>query len=308
MESAPLPQGPQPPMHPYDTDGDVSGPLSIGVEVSLVLANIFPILVVCKIKHPKDRIPGDEVVLGLSVTDILSVVVPSPLGLAAYFGQHWYGGERACDFYQVTINWFQLASMCLVTYMCIDRCLALRRTMAFKPQVTNLTKTRIIILLIYLFTLAVSSLPLIGLAPEGLSPSGCLCRSVLLAPASRQQEGAFSIVFLVVGFANLAVAIVVNSNVVYRLWRFKKDFGARSADRRMNNICADVDRRSVVEMTVMTLVVTLVFYLAWMPVLVSTCYFSFSPWNICLTIYIYTCFQLELLKKRTKLYSNESDM
>lgn len=269
MENAGLSrQGPLPPPHPYNNEGDISGPISIGVELSLILANIFPILVVCKIRHPKERIPGDEVVLALSVTDILSVVVPSPLGLAAYFGRHWYGGERTCDFYQVTINWFQLASMCLVTYMCIDRCLALRRTMLFKPQNSNLSKTRAVIVLIYIFTLLVSCLPLVGLAPVGLSPSGRLCRSVLLAPSSYKKQEIFSLVFLIVGFTNLAVAIVVNSNVIYKLWKFKRDFGARSADRRINNICADVDRRSVVEMTVMTLVVTLVFYLAWMPVLV----------------------------------------
>ena len=261
--------GPVTPAHAYSQEGDVSGPLSIGVEISLVLANIFPILVVCKVRHPKERIPADEVVLALSVTDILSVVVPSPLGLAAYFGQRWYGGERACDFYQVTINWFQLASMCMVTSMCIDRCMALRRTMTFKPQCTNLAKTRAIIVFIYVFTLFVSCLPLLGLAPVGLSPSGCLCRSVLLASSRSKREDIFYIVFLAVGFGNLLLAVVVNSNVLWRLWKFKRQFGARSADRRMNNICADVDRRTVVEMTVMTLVVTLVFYLAWMPVLVS---------------------------------------
>ena len=248
---------------------DISGPLSIAFEATLVFANIFPIWVVCKYKHPKTRLATDELIMALSITDILSVLIPSPLGLISYFSRGWYGGKPTCDFYQLTIVWFQLTSMCLVTFMCLDRWMSLKDAMVYKTSTCKHRRTRLAVLAIYIFTLVVSSLPLFGLAPQALSTSGKLCQAWLVSEPHGAGERVFYFIFLTVGFSNLLVTVIINSTVVATLWQFQKKFGSKPAER-MSSAAMQIDKRTVVELTVMILIVTVVFYLAWLPALVSS--------------------------------------
>ena len=248
---------------------DISGPVTLGFETALVLGNLLPIGVACCTKRGRHRIATDELIIALSITDILSVVVPGPLGWVSYFTHHWYGGEHTCQFYQVSATWFQLTSMCLITFMTFDRWMSLKDALAYKaPSNHNNCRVRISVFLIYIFTLTVSCLPLLGLAPRAISHSGKICQSWLLAKPRATLEHVFHFVFLTVGYSNLLTTVLVNLTVMATLWRFQRKFGVKQAER-MSSAALQIDRRSVVELTVMILIVTLAFYLAWLPTLVS---------------------------------------
>ncbi|ELT98542.1 hypothetical protein CAPTEDRAFT_205747 [Capitella teleta] len=247
-------------------NNDVTIPISIALESGLLLANILPICVVLRYKKSKERQATDELIVALSITDILSVLVPSPIGLVSSFNHHWYGGHRTCTFYQLTIVWFQLASMCLVTFMCIDRWLSLSGAMTYRKPSTGHKRTRIAILIIYLATLSISCLPLLGLAPNAFSTAGDSCISWLISKPKTPVQNVFFVVFLVVGYANLITAIVVNCTVILSLWKFQRKFGIKPSER-VNGCAVQIDRRTVVEFSIMVLIVTAIFYLAWLPAL-----------------------------------------
>ena len=217
----------------------------------------------------------DELIVALSITDILSVLVPSPLGILAYFTHQWHGGAASCHFYQVTGLWFQMASMCLVTLMCVERWLALRLAMAYQLPARQHYRGRICIAAIYGITLVVASLPLWGLAPEALSGSGKVCQAWLTAIPRHSQQHVFYFVFLVLGFINVISAVMVNTSTIVSLWQFQRRFGSKPAER-MSNAALQIDKRSVLEFTVMVLVVTIIFYLTWMPALVSTTFIALN--------------------------------
>ena len=196
---------------------DTSGIVCLTIESLLLILNIFPILVVCKLKKAKDKTVTDEIVVFLSVTDMISVLAPAPLWVVAYLSHRWYGGAQTCHFYQLTTHWFPLTSMCLVTYMCVDRWMVLYLASSYKGTFTNPLKTRAIVVLIYIVTLIISSLPVFGMGPEALSPSGKLCENWLTATPTKSREHVFYISFLVFGYLNLLITVVVNIAVIFTL-------------------------------------------------------------------------------------------
>ena len=270
---------------PRESYQDISGIFSIVIEAMMVFGNIFPIVVVCKLKRTKDRTVADELIVALSITDILSVVVPTPLGLISYFSQTWYGGQQTCNFYQLTTLWFQVTSMCLVTYMCIDRLLALKKAMVNKSPPPTSSTVKIIVFCIYIFTLGIVCLPLFGLAPKSLSSSGQLCESWIIAEPKEVKQHVFYMIFLGLGYANLTVAICVNFRVIVTLWSYTKRLVNVTMDRR--TLGYQVDRKTVLDFTSMILTVTIVFYLTWLPALVSDrirciiLYYTVSTFNSC---------------------------
>ncbi|GFS00484.1 hypothetical protein ElyMa_006400000, partial [Elysia marginata] len=111
----------------------VSGVFIILLEIVLVVENLFPILVVALWLPPPARGVGDRLVAAFSVTCILSALVPTPLGLASYFSGGWYGGAPTCTTYQVTSIWCNLSSLVLLTYICVNCHIAVRRLVRLKP-------------------------------------------------------------------------------------------------------------------------------------------------------------------------------
>ncbi|GFO17793.1 hypothetical protein PoB_004429800 [Plakobranchus ocellatus] len=111
----------------------VSGVFIIILEVVLVVENLFPILVVALWLPPTARGVGDRLVAAFSVTCIFSALVPTPLGLASYFSGGWYGGAPTCTTYQVTSTWCNLSSLVLLTYICANCHVAVRRLANLKP-------------------------------------------------------------------------------------------------------------------------------------------------------------------------------
>ena len=59
--------------------------------------------------------------------------MPTPLGLASYFSGGWYGGAPTCTTYQVTSVWCNLSSLVLLTYICVNCHIAVRRLVRLKP-------------------------------------------------------------------------------------------------------------------------------------------------------------------------------
>ena len=257
---------------------DVSGPISITLDILMLVANILPICVVCCTKRFEDRLAMDELIVALSITDILSVLVPSPLGLVAYFTHRWHGGAASCHFYQVTSLWFQLASMCLVTLMCLERWVALRQAMTYQLPSRLSHRVRLGIAAVYVVTFVVASLPLFGLAPPALSSSGKICQAWLTAKPFSSQQHVFFFVYLVLGYLNCITAVLVNMSLVLSLWQLQCRFGNKEAER-ISNSAIQIDKRTVLECSVMVLFVTILFYLTWMPALVNIIHFAFKIVN-----------------------------
>lgn len=245
--------------------GDISAVVSFAVDGAIVIANLFPVFVVCTVKRPKERLVTDELVATLGVAEIVSVIAPVPFAVISYLHKEWWGGRKTCYFYQTTTVWLQLASMFLVTLLSVDRCVTLNSAVKRTSSKRYPRNARLLIAMVFILSLSISLLPLIGLAPEGLASSGSLCQPWILIPvtSSSFQEHIFYMVFLGVSYFNVLVSFFASVRGSAHLSRLKRH---HFEDRWPS---AFVDQRIMMECTRMIAVVTFIFYLTWLPALVS---------------------------------------
>ncbi|XP_064614087.1 prostaglandin E2 receptor EP4 subtype-like [Liolophura sinensis] len=248
---------------------DVSGTLSLIVEAALVVVNLFPILVVLRGKKVKERTVTDELVLALSITDILGVLVPTPIALMSYFDQHWQGGYETCIFFQVTTQCFQTVSILLVTYMCLDRFLVLRKALYYKATgVYSADKVKFFVLILYGVSLVVGSMPVSGLAPVPASRNSC--ESWITAMPATRMQATFYLTVLSLGYLNMFIVILLNICVISMVWKLKRKMQPLRGRSVANHIPElQIERKTIFEYSWMTLTVAVLFYLTWFPALVS---------------------------------------
>ena len=281
--------------HPEDNDmskepksmdsGSVA--LSITLDVSMVLLNVLPIsMLICR---PRDRrsISMEQLILALSITDVLAVLVPSPLAaLVASISLHGW-----CHVYQMSVLCFQLASMCLLSATCVERWIAVRcfislqssaedsyhhHRLQSQSQAQKMNHTfhgpqssavsmihrcrpgvRCLILAVYALSLCIASLPLYGLAP----PAGAICHAWLTSTHARSpQQHVFCFLYLLLAYCNVLMVLMVNVSQIFNLGQLQK----------MGSSCKHkTEGRDVLELSVMVLVVSLLYHVTWIPALVS---------------------------------------
>lgn len=253
---------------------DISGVLSIFVEVAMIVFNAFPLVVILKWRPPEKRLVMDELIVALSITDILSVVIPTPVGLFSYFSDSWYGGKPACEFYQVTTIWLQLVGMFIITSLCIDRLRALNSNLIPFPSpepVAKRHRVRLAIFGIYVVSFAVSSLPLMDLAPSAMQNHGQICKAWISTPSNGQQESVFYVVFLVVGYGNFVLASAVSSRILCILWSDTSNKPIQHPDPTNNDTLRKAqlhaEKSVLIALSWMIIVILILFYLTWFPAL-----------------------------------------
>ena len=274
------------------SDRDVFMWITVGAESVLVILNILPIIVVTCIKLPSERLSIDKLIVALSITDILSVIIPTPIALTSYLKQHWFGGNLTCDVYQLSSVCFQMTSMCLITLMCADRCWSLRSTLlnnystmsnsqssgavSLPPRARISSSTLIHVLTIYVICFLFACLPLLGLAPSAFSVTRNTCQSWISARSSHFHTHVFSVCFLSIGFTNLFLTLIVNVLLLKLLWKLSGVLpwglvpGKNGSNIYPVVLGSDIAQKSLKEISTMTIFVTFVFYVAWMPALVSS--------------------------------------
>ena len=223
---------------------------TIIVDVSMVLLNVFPItMLLCR---PRDG-GMEQLILALSITDVLAVLVPSPLAaLIACISPHEW-----CHVYQLCVLCFQLAFMCLLSAMCVERWIAVRHLITSQSSTPPVCSIHWLILAIYAVSACVASLPLYGLAP----PTGVMCHAWLTSTHARTpQQHVFCFLYLLLAYCNVLIVIMVNVSQIFNICQLQK-ISAK--------IVQEMEKRTMVELSVMVLVVTGLYHLTLIPALVG---------------------------------------
>ncbi|XP_071803747.1 growth hormone secretagogue receptor type 1-like [Asterias amurensis] len=286
-------QGLEQQLSPKSPETDLSGALSLTVEIVTLFGNIFPTLVAFKLKTKTDRTATDLLIGALAITDMLAVLLPLPVSLPSFIAQDsWTGGKSACLYYQFMVFWLQNSAMLLVTSMALERFLAICLPMRYKRW-TTMTRVKITIASVYIFAFLVSCLPLFGLAPpvilsdEDPNSASPMCRSWLSSAPAYWHESIFPMVLVLEGWLTMALVLILNTCIVRRLTRFRRrlesseeTFPMRTKEdpAEASSACPEprvevpasstVDRRSLREFSKLVVVVTILFYCTWLPVMV----------------------------------------
>ncbi|XP_071494413.1 nociceptin receptor-like [Diadema antillarum] len=250
---------------PIRPERDLSGALSLTAEALTLLGNILPVFVVFRFKSRSERTVTDILIGTLSLNDIFSVLLPLPVSLPSFIAPGpesvWQGGKPACIFYQFSVYWLQNSAMLLVTAMALERWLAVTFPIRYKAWTTH-GRARVMVVVIFGSTFVVACLPIMGLAPPAVSEEGSrFCRSWIATQPEMWYHSVFPIVLITQGWVTMVLVLVLDVCLMVRLARFRRRLKAERSE-------VPSERKSIREFTVLVLVVAILFYCTWLPVLV----------------------------------------
>lgn len=249
---------------------EISGSFAIIVEVLILIVNLLPLFVIVRWKKYSERTTTDDIIVVLSITYILSVAVPTPLGHLSYFKGMWYGGEASCQFYQVTTNWLRLSVLFVVSILCIDKSLALQFYISHNFTARYHGKTKLIFAIFISLTIAliVSIMPVVGFGP--LRKVGTKCGSWINEDPIGPKEFAFTGALLTCGYGNLLCAILTNVSMALNLKKVKRSlYRANTGTMQTDAIRWQLEGVVVVHSVKMVMAVSFLLYITWFPALVS---------------------------------------
>ena len=244
---------------------DISGVVSLALEVVTLLINILPLLVIFAIKKRNDRTLTDFFLGVLTINDLLAEGLPLTIGLPSFLEKQWVGGRTSCRIYQITSTFFLVSSMLLVTVMSIDRYMALFRPIFHRRVIQQSKQTRkLIIVLLYSISLFVSCLPLSGLGKLAQDDHLTYC-PLWLNNSSKKGRNVYILLLTSLGYTTCLIIFFANWAVLYKLRQFNQRFRTQPITVHSNM----VDKYALVSFAKLICVIGLLFYLTWTPLLVS---------------------------------------
>lgn len=243
---------------------DISGVISLTLEVVTLLSNTLPLLVIFGIKKRRYRTLADFLIGVLAINDLLAVGLPLTVSLPSFLAKTWVGGRSSCWAYQVTTIFFQVSSMLLVTVMSIDRYLALFTPMfhRFVMQGSPWART-LIIGLLYSFSLIASCLSLVGSSVASEEIPNC---PLWLNMSSEKRLHAYILFLTCLGYVTCIIVFLCNLAVLFKIRKLKRRFKTQNVNvQAQSNL---LDKNALISFAKLICVIGLLFYLTWTPVLV----------------------------------------
>ena len=252
--------------HTAGVQVEISGIVSIALEAITLCANIFPALTVFLLKRSRLRSVTDCFIGALALNDLTSVAIPLGVGIPTLLKRRWLGGGSSCVLYQISSLWFQINGMVLVTIMSYDRFLALRKPMLYRREIQKKPRRiKLAVFAMFVFTLAFASLPAAGLANTSIRFPLTYCPCLLITKPNHSKEYVFPILYIALGYSTFLIVSGCNYSVLKVLSNFKERFQSRklTIDRQK------FEKSSLIAFTKLILVLGVLFYLTWMPAMVS---------------------------------------
>ena len=136
-----------------------------------VVANFMAFIALIKVTRTED-IAMNVLSIALVITDLLGLATVSVPTLLCYTEGEWVGGIRLCNFQGVMGISCILASGCLSTAMASDRLTAIGKPFFYRENFTY-KQTKVSIIYVWVLSLTISILPLVGLGGFKRNSSYC---------------------------------------------------------------------------------------------------------------------------------------
>ncbi|KAL3831796.1 hypothetical protein ACJMK2_023500 [Sinanodonta woodiana] len=253
------------------TAKDVSGFLTIVIEVAMIIVNIFPIYVGCKYKRRSERSAVDEMIISLSCFTVIMVLLTAPLGLVYYFKSSFGNAYAFCDMFQSSTTCFQFFSLFIITLLCINR--FQEGSYATKGHNTiRAWSTRTTVLLIsfsLLISIFIAILPEFGMVPLPDEHSNFTCHLWISNNATSIMQNTYFIAYLIFGYTDLVIVALAVVGIFVEIKKVKLlMYNGVVAGEQDTVFADDLCRRSYIDSSRLAYRMAAVFYLTWVPSLV----------------------------------------
>ncbi|XP_059907762.1 visual pigment-like receptor peropsin isoform X1 [Gadus macrocephalus] len=230
-------------------------------------SNIVVLLMFVKCKEL--RTATNAIIINLAFTDIGVAAIGYPLSAASDLHGSWKFGYTGCQIYAALNIFFGMASIGLLTVVAIDRYLSIcRPDIGQKMTVRSYT---LLILAAWLNAVFWSSMPIVGWSGYAPDPTGATCTINW-----RQNDASFVSYTMAVIAVNFVVPLGVMLYCYYNVSITMKRFKASNCLENLN-----MDWSDQMDVTRMSVVMIVMFLVAWSPYSIVCLWASFSdPKNI----------------------------
>lgn len=251
-----------PPAAPFE----VNPSLGLIVEVVIILLIFGHFLIITTLGLYKPWNIADLLLFSLSVADALNAAIPlQMLNLWNNFiGPHLWTRESCAVFVILTYT-FRIASVCTITLISGDRAILLTRPLQHHIIVTA-GRARIAVVAIWLFSILMSILPFIGVGKPGYRDDFCFYPLFDFGVA-------YGYIIESIGILQLIIVLVCFIAIKLSSWNFVKRQSTMAAARQTGGKSQQAREtagtRQVKQMSTMMAIVVVLYYISWLPYLVS---------------------------------------
>ncbi|XP_076830704.1 visual pigment-like receptor peropsin [Brachyhypopomus gauderio] len=229
----------------------------ISLSSNLVVLMIF-------VKFRELRNATNAIIINLALTDVGVAGIGYPMSAASDLHGSWKFGYTGCQIYAALNIFFGMASIGLLTVVAIDRYISICR-----PHIGQKMTTRSYTLLIvaaWLNAVFWSSMPIVGWAGYAPDPTGATCTINW-----RKNDASFISYTMAVVLVNFIIPLCVMFYCYYNVSVTLKRYKARNCLDGFNTDWSDQ-----MDVTKMSVVMIVMFLLAWSPYAIVCLWASFS--------------------------------
>ncbi|XP_041666561.1 opsin 4xa isoform X2 [Cheilinus undulatus] len=213
--------------------------------------------------NKKLRTPPNYFIMNLAVSDFLMAITQSPIFFVNSLYKGWIFGETGCKIYAFCGALFGITSMINLLAISIDRYIVITKPLQ-AIQWTSKRRTCLIILLVWLYSLAWSLAPLLGWSsyiPEGLMTS-CTWDYVTSTPANKSYTlmlccFVFFIPLGIISYCYLCMFLAIR--------RASRDVEKLGSQVRKSALIQQQSIKTEWKLAKIAFVVIIVFVLSWSP-------------------------------------------
>ncbi|KAG9353831.1 hypothetical protein JZ751_011955, partial [Albula glossodonta] len=213
--------------------------------------------------NKKLRNPPNYFIMNLAVSDFLMAITQSPIFFINCLYKEWVFGELGCKLYAFCGALFGITSMINLLAISIDRYIVITKPLQ-AIQWTSKRRTSLVILLVWLYSLAWSLAPLLGWSsyiPEGLMTS-CTWDYVTSTPANKSYT---LMLCCFVFFIPLAIISYCYLFMFLAIRRTSKDVEELGTHVRKSTLIQQQSIKTEWKLAKIAFVVIIVFVLSWAP-------------------------------------------
>ncbi|KAB7507023.1 Prostaglandin E2 receptor EP4 subtype, partial [Armadillidium nasatum] len=196
-------------------------------------------------------------------TDLIGKFITTPLPILSYVYGHWMGGEITCNLHGYSMSLIGIVTHLLVALMALERYLGIRCGYFYNRNVTT-SRTRIILISLWIFGLIYCSLPFVGIGEFKLHYPGSWCHiNQHICSDHPWPNKIFSNLYSTINLTCLFLIVFCNFVVVGTLLKM------RVTKYRPSTSCRQMPpkkpREREIQMVILLVIITITFIFSWAP-------------------------------------------
>ncbi|XP_038610969.1 visual pigment-like receptor peropsin [Tachyglossus aculeatus] len=244
------------------TDHNIVAAYLITAGIISIVSNIVVLGIFVKFKEL--RTATNAIIINLAVTDIGVSGIGYPMSAASDLHGSWKFGYAGCQIYAGLNIFFGMSSIGLLTVVAIDRYLTICRPVIGRKMTSS--KYTAMILAAWTNGFFWASMPLLGWASYASDPTGATCTINW-----RKNDASFISYTMTVIAVNFALPFVIMFYCYYNVSQTMKQYPASKALENLS-----IDWSEQVDVTKMSVVMILMFLVAWSPYSIVCLWSSFG--------------------------------